>query len=563
MNNEFKISFELTEQALINWLHELSVEHNVDSCKHLLGVLQAFKTINITRQQLFSFLTQISSELDSIVEQLEKTYLDAGFPLEPEEQIKADLVTLIYTSLAENWASLGRKLLERHSSDNRLEKAMAFYLSLQALGKALLNQAKVYMKPDEGFWLNCYQIYNMAEDAGLLAIKTEAGERTINSAFKHILIFELSDTGQYRPREMKAIYSALKDMLTEVDIKTDCKDDSIQNLCVFNLNQDLRPHELLAPPRKIDADDRFISPLPAAKNLHQFLQQESSRYSALKSINHSFFQRAIKSLGHTQKRKFNRKKEHFSITGIVGFNQVASYLYKLNNVSKEPLNQKPKRDPRFAGKWEAPDLDLVPIGEESIQQLETQLKTKKSDDSSILKIIKVSRELSSNSKVWNPIEIEKNNLVETIPTGEFQIIDSSAQGFLGSWKSLDIKVRIGDIFALPTAKGDRVEVGLIRRIIRPTREDVFLGIEIIGFESEAVRMFRPERKQQIYSAILLPGIPALKQADSIIYNTSDFSTGEFVNIRRGKENLSCRLNKLINATAAVNHMELYFNSETH
>lgn len=561
VSKDYKIPFNLTDQGLMNWLHSLKADQNHSSCKQLLDVLQAFNHIELTQQQLLNFLPKISDKLDLITEQCEKDYLETGMLLDAEAQSKADTVTLTWLSLAENFGSLGRKLLAQENAGN--QTATALYMSISSLGKALLNNALIYMAPYEGFWLYCYQIYSIAEIAGLLDIEITAGEKkgeTVNTEFKHLLLFELSGTDQFRPREMKTIFSALKKFSTQVNIA--CDRLSLSNPCFLNLNRDLSPHNLFPAAEQPDRYDRYISTLIAAKSLNQFLQQEFPRHNALQSLNRSLFIRVIKSLDPEHKRKFSRTKEHRTNTGIIGFNFLVSFLYKMQRLDKDEPAQLPKKDPRIAQKWQAPDLDLVPIGDELVQQMQTQFKKNTPADSNIFKILQVSQELSSSKKVWNPLEIEKNKLVENIPTGEFEIIESSALGFNGSWKDADdMKVKVGEIIALPTDKRDRVEVGLIRRISRTAQENVCLGIEILGFQSEAVRIIRPGQKEMTCWAVLLPGIPALKQTDSIIYNTSDFSTGEFIILRRGKKNFQCRLNKLINSTAAITHMELFYPQE--
>ncbi|MGZ8187731.1 MAG: hypothetical protein ACXWTN_03095 [Methylosarcina sp.] len=565
MNKNPHIPFQLTEQSLSAWLRELSSEQCHASCRQLLSVLQAFKTTDLTQQQLLIFLPKIGSKLDIVVDQLERKYLDAGFPLATEEQTIADLVTLVSATLADHYLFLGRKLLENPSLFDRKEKATVLYLALNALGKSMLNRSIVYCPLPEGFWLNCYQIYKWAENAQLLdlAIASEKEKtNTINAAFKRILLFELANPGQFRPRELKAIYKSLDNCSTSSPIEADNDQQSLQPQCIFNLSWDQRPRTLFSPPQPKDVDvgTRYFSPWMAAKNLHQLLQQQFSSQNAIKSITHSSFTRAIKSLSLKQRRKHNRKAERLNKTCIVGFNHIVSYLFKMNQVDPEGFIKKTKKDTRIAGNWEVPDLDLVPLDDESTYHIDALFKKTITDNSKIINFLKANREFSSGNKVWNPVEIENNKRADTVLTGEFEIIDSSAQGFQILWKSPDMKVKVGEILAFPTTKGDRVEIGLIRRIGVSAQKGLYVGVEIIGFESEAIGMVRPDQTNHLYSAIFLPGITALKQQDSIIYNSCDFSAGEFVVLHRGKINISCRLKKLINSTSAITQMELYYTS---
>lgn len=243
--------------------------------------------------------------------------------------------------------------------------------------------------------------------------------------------------------------------------------------------------------------------------------------------------------------------------GIIGFNNLISFLCKNNKNETENLFPTQKKDSRIAGNWQVPDWELVPEGCEWIHQMETHHR-KEHQDSAISKILKISREISYDSRVWKPSDIEKSKLLEDVSVGAFEIINSSAQGLYILWKSADLKVRVGDIFALISATDNRVETGLIRRVDKSDQQGAGLGIEMLGFESEVVGLMPSGQQEPSCRAVFLPGIKALKQQDSIVYSSSDFSVGEFVNMRHGEKDISCRLHKLINSTSAVSHVELFY-----
>jgi hypothetical protein len=564
MNHNLQVPFPLTDSSLSEWLLGLSLEQSHASCRQLLTILQAIKDIDLTPQQLLIFLPKIGAKLDVVVDRLEKNYLDKGFPLDTEEETAADFVSLAFTALAERYLALARQLFDHPGLSGDLEKATVLYWALKALGQSLLHRSIVCSSPSKGFWIACYRIYKQAENAQLLDRVIAPGaskESTINTAFKRILLFELANPGQFRPREMKAIYHALEECANSSLIESDGA-QSLLPKCTFNLSRDQRPQMLfsLMLPKNADAETRYFSSVTAARNLHQLLQRQFSSQNALKLISYSSFTRAIKSLSLTQKRKFNRKAEKLNKTCIVGFHHVVSYLFKMNRIDREEFLKKPRKDTRIAGDWEVPDLDLVPIEEGTTYQISALFKKNTTDNSKITDFLKVNRESSSSHRIWDTAEIEKSKRADVIPIGEVEILDSSAHGFQVLWKAAGVKVKVGEIVALPETKGDRVEIGLIRRISHSPRRELCLGIEIIGFESEAVGMVRPNQSYPVHAAIFLPGIRALKQEDSIIYDNYDFSTGEFIVIRREKLAIPCKLKKLINSTAAITQMELYYTS---
>lgn len=562
--SDFAISFKLTDENLNDWLHALPAEDHFHSCKQILAVLEESLPTRLDLPERINFLDKISRKTDLLVEQIEKAYLDTGAPLDPGEIENSELVTRSYAILARRYQDLGEDMLKPASRVDDRAKAVVLYSSMLALGKTLLHASMVYRQPFDGFWLQSYQIYKMAESANLLGMKittADFSEGTISSAFKHMLLFELSVSFQFRPRDMKRIFHLLQHHAAASIIETDYSQESVQQLCSFNLKMDKPPKMLFAQAPAKDSENRFISPTLTAKNLHQVLQNISSAQNVLKSINESVFSRAIRSLSLSQRRKYGRNKEHLEKNCIVGFHQVASYLYKLKHGGHDECFEKLKNDPRIAGNWHAPDFDLIPMDDDASYQLDSLLKSKQTENANIVKILKTGRDYSSVDKVWKPNDMDKIKRFSQIPYGEFEIIDSSANGMQALWKSSDVKVKVGEIIAIPSCQGDKVQIGLIRRIHVSKDNETRLGIEMIGNDSLLVALIKLDRAKQPYIAIFLPGITALKQADTILYQTSDLVMGEFVNILKGPERSTCRLQKVVNSTAAITHMELHYTSE--
>lgn len=554
----YEVPFALNERALADWLHGLAVKQNYHAGKEVFCVLQALIRMHISPQQHLKFLTEISAFLEELAGQLEKNYLDASFPLELEAQAQVDIVTFAYATLAKNYALAGEELIVRTGRSPDI--ALALMLALEAAGKALLHISQVYMQPYEGFWLFCHQIYLLAEENGLLNLEINSGKgqgKTIDAAYKQVLLFDLADSSQFRPREMKAIYHFLNKFSVQAKIFLEHAQERVTALCLFNLNQDQPPKALRTQHEGKDAADRYVSVL-AAKNLYQFLQHGLPGHGATKAINRELLARLVKSLAMAQKRRHNRVVEQGAGVGLLGFNNVIGFLYKRDFAERNNLLPVQQRDTRIAGHWQVPNLDLVPEGSEWMHQMETHYRKKTAENSPINKILKLSRELPSDAGVWKTSGIGKNKFVDDIPTGEFEILNSSAHGFRISWKSDELKVKIGDIFAMPSVRGDRLEIGLIRRIAGHTQEAVQLAIEVIGFESELIGLVRQGRIEKECWAILLPGIRALKQADSVVLNAGNYSEGDFITLRRGRQEIECRLHKLINSTSAVTHMELLY-----
>ena len=91
-----------------------------------------------------------------------------------------------------------------------------------------------------------------------------------------------------------------------------------------------------------------------------------------------------------------------------------------------------------------------------------------------------------------------------------------------------------------------------------SEDEIRMGIELIGMESKYVTLSMPGVEKSAIWAILIPPVKGMGQKDSVIFASSDFHTGEFVNIREKGTVTTCRLSKLLHSTSAISHVELFY-----
>jgi hypothetical protein len=284
------------------------------------------------------------------------------------------------------------------------------------------------------------------------------------------------------------------------------------------------------------------------------MQRKSLLTEPLISENRHLCLRIVKSLSASQKRKYARIAEHRLMAhrhglGIIGFDNVSYFLHRKDDFAKNQQNDTP-----VLGNWRAPDLNYPEGGE----WLETVMEMSFTDALAINKSLKPMHNAVQGKGVRSLLGAAIATGSEIIPVGEFEVINSSAQGLHTSWKTVNLKVKIGDIFAIPSAQNDRVAIGLIRRINRETYENVRLSIELVGFECEPVHLAGQGQQNSFCEAILLSGLDVLKQKAGIICKKDDFFVNETYSIIRGSEQRVCRLPKTLNLTASICHMELSY-----
>jgi hypothetical protein len=544
-----QLPFELNLQDLTKWLNSLSRVKKMELCLALFKALLAMgKTDPV--EQMPELYNKVAEFLDGVLVEVEKELLNPGFPLDPEDQAIIEVIVFAYVTLAENYAHLLTvpNLVNKAS----LDRAMQTYNALQSADKALLLILQVYKQAYPEFWLFCYRLFEEAKREGWLyqPLTVKTGKiSSIGKIFSQLLLLQLSDTNQYRSREMRLIDKLYEELGFELSFEETVINDGSHWHC-FDANKDAPPG-LLKNKLVVDDGVYIFCLTPVAKKIYDYVHTDMPEQGALKAINRSLYVRVVKTLGCFQKRRHKRFDDKTDGTGILGFNNIVSFLYKTyENHETKPkiaLNQSPEK------KLKASDLDLVPQGGEKVHQLQWQYRH--DEDTTLSKIVHFGKDFTSPGQVWDLGQIENSKLVDKVPTNALKVIDTSLQGMQVFWKSNGLKVKHGDLFAAIQGNG-RLEIGLIRRLSRLTQGGAVLGIELLGYETELVKFFRPGHKSVQFWGLYLSGLPALKQNDSLIFNAPGFSAGENIVIERGQKQLSCRLQKIINETPAVSHAEL-------
>ncbi len=564
--NDKAIPFALEVSELSIWLREKSAAGNWSSCNEVFKAVKVINEQELKPKQNFVFLEGFNAFLKNFTKQVENSYLESSFPLTPENSAHVELITWTYAEIAKGYYNIIDALDEKtNEALSEERKALVLYRALQMAGLAYLHVSEVYLQPFQGFWQLCYQIYTKAEQLDILDIEIQSNDiksETVNSMFKHILVFELCDTNQFRAKEMRTIYKFLGGFAGHAELFSEIDDSKVnQGMNLFQLDKDTGPVNLANQALKNDNNVRYISAIKIAKKIYQCLQEGSIGKGALKSINEALFLRVVKTLGKVQKRRHTRVKEERDSSVIIGINNVISFLHSIDKENKDEIeksNANLYNDARLAGMWKIPDLNLVPIGDEVGLKMERKQKYNVNTDVRLSKIMNAAKAGQSNSGIWDQPANDQEKMKEDVESDVFEILDSSTRGYNARCKASDINVRIGEVFAVVADSGTRVEVGLIRRISYSANDELQLGVELIGWEAKAVCISRPKEDDTAIWAILLPGEKVLKENDSVLFESSNFLSGEFIDLRQGRTKIQCRLKKLLHSTSSVSHAELLY-----
>ncbi len=536
-NNNFEIPFKLEKKPLLEWLNTLSSMEGKAACLQLLRLLQTLNEANISSKKRIVFLTLIADYLKSYVNHLEGVCWDVGFPLTIDERVYAEAITWNYLLLSQGF------FIAAEDSISKQEAAFSLATALQAKRQAQLHIAAVYSLPNDGFWRDVYQMFSVAEKRNLLDIRIKRlKDITIASIFKKLFIFQVCDTNQFRARDMQTIFYFLDNVCDKVVIKSQI--DQEFSYFAIDLGTD-------SPPFKVNDEidnltsmnNRCFSPIIVAHEIYDHLKKETKWTGTIKSINTLLFLRVIKTLGLGQKRKYTRLNDGHQVLGVIGFEDIVSFLRKNKTISPNSFLES----------------DIKPQKEKEVtEELKLYIKNKnamKEDDA-------LSKKTLADSIWQTPVPINVNDCKE-VKVKKIHIFDSSAKGYSVYWNDSNtkIKAKIGDVFGIISEDEKRLEIALIRRISMSEEDNFRFGAEVIGFESEVVYICHPDDKDRYIWAIFIPGIKILGQADTLIFSIGSFKAGDGIYIYKDKQKIQGLVVKELHSTSGIILVELAYPSE--
>jgi len=543
----FTIPFKLEEAALLDWLIKLAHLNGKEACLLTLNLTQALNKKNdLSFKSHISFLKLINRYLKSYIAHLDNPCWDAGFPLAMEERIYAEMITWNYLSLGQGF------FIAANNASKKEDQAFALLMALHVLGQAQLHIAAVYSTPDKGFWTLLYQIFSFAEKRKLLTLHVDKDDFTstsISALFLRTLVFQVCDTNQFRPRDMRTVYDFLDIVCLSLPISKLFSGE--KDLFLFDIFSDNPPVHVTKQTELVSESARYFSPLQVAKNIVLVLKQGDLWSGTLRSINHALFRRVIKTLEQKQKRIYTRRNESRLLLGVIGFEAILGFLYTVSKKHQPLVSAIVKKETMV-------NSDLPKTAQSDLKRDELEDDELPSNKKFVSNYLHLAHKSLVESKIWddNKKSLELPN--KKVSLKKITVFDSSANGYSLHWNQVDAKAKVGDIFGIISDDKKRLEIAFIRRIAMSDSNDFRFGTEVVGFESEIVYLGHIDGHEQGRWAIFIPGIELLNKPDTLIYNIGSFKAGDGVYMYRSDHKKLCVLVRELHSTATISHVELTY-----
>ncbi len=548
-----KIAAVQDNQELADWLQSLPANQLENSSKQICCLLNQLNETPMEAGSRIQQLELVNTYLSLFESRIETNYLDAPFPLADSLQRCLEWLVWSYWRLAQGYWMAAQKTKARKT------EVICLYRAFKALTQVYLHTSAVYFEPPDGFWRLCYQLYAKTEEENLLEseVADEEENGTINRLFKTLLIFSLSDLQQFRAREMHKVYAFLGQFSDHLAMSKSVSPDELKVAFVFDLEEDSPPAsstKLMEIPQS--STIRFFVSSGLTKIVCQAVQHDHGQTGLLKAVNKTLLKRLMKTLNQNQVRQYKRLEGRDQCRGIVGFAGIRDFLYQ--NSTAPTSSAKPELPKNIKPyDYDTSQFELVAEGEEMIVQMDADLKKKGARDQKLSRILAASGSLNEKINVWGGKNDPDQQKV-SVTVNEFEVLNCSAKGYSVVINSDKTQLRVGDLFAVVDESGKAMELAIIRRVQRIAENRLNLGVELIGIAQDVVLLMSKGDSSRRTKAIFMPGIKALNQPDSLVYNSAEFKVGEFVSVRKNGQDIPGRLNKLINSTASFSQAELFY-----
>ncbi len=554
--SQTKLPFAISKAKIEAWLHELPEQDAYSSCKEIFYTLQTLNNKDLPVKKVALAMEVVGNYLDFFARPIEQKFIDVGFPLNEEESDHLALLVWSYCELAKGFAFC---VSEKYFSAD--DNAFLIYSGLKYLGNALLYVSMGYEAPFKGFWKLNYQFYQLAKQLNLLEKNISRNNTllgTINRKFRQILCFYHCGSNQLQPREMKIIFQFLNGYAEQVTIRSKINKKQASYYLAFDTSQDHPPARLIDISNSDIENIRYFSTIKAAKAIFHDIQEQPVGTDILYSVKISLLNKMLKTFSMNQSRKFTRVNEDKIEFGLMGFDDSIHYLRNSKSTSSPDDVEITEYDARIAGIWTAPNLELLPEGEEMVQKMWNTLKKEIPHDQKINQIFTTRKNIASNDNIWST-GTKSIKQDDSVKLGEFNVKNSSINGYgLMLKNGHQVRTNINDLIGFTNNEDNRIEIGLIRRICKTKHGGISFGIELMALEAKAICISKQHNHDKTEWALFLPGIKTLNKPDSIMFNSNQFAPGDFICLHQGIEKIYCRLNKLLHKTDDISHVEVYY-----
>jgi len=466
--------------------------------------------IRLNRTRLFdaerlALLEAYRPAIARVTRLLERDYGDSALPLRDRARESVNLTRELLIECACGYKILLSENSTRRSQASRQQMPLLLHRTITALAETLTLCYRTYSPTPAGMWHEMHQIYHYAAYFRLESETVEtdgAGPTNIGVVYKQALLLALADPYRLVPGDVSRVLKLVEKFHDRATIVPYSPDLSGPGLFLIQTDSDRPPKALgHSANAQIAPVDKLLSAAALVELLDKVRAGAGTQVEAgLDTGSGDLVDRLQKSWTSPPKRVFHRFTANSGVDICSGIRSLAHHLHRAE-----------ERAAIEAGDRSIP----VPI------------------DTARMAVVKTGFELS-----------------------RWEIANQSAGG-IALRKSSDrpASIGVGDVVGMRYQGQSMWGIGATRWLQNDEAGGMEIGIELLAPTASVVTLTAPQLPESPVTALLLPELPALKKAPSLLAPSGTFAAGREFVMDGGSEAMTVRAERLLLNTAAFDLFE--------
>ncbi|CAG0974972.1 Cyclic-di-GMP receptor FimW [Methylophilaceae bacterium] len=507
------INAETRPQKISEFLAALPLSNPIESAPLLLDEMEILNRQRISSESRFKALEVYRSAIINITDELRPEYSLAPLPLSRTAKGHAAAAESLWMELGYGYKlALLDQQTQLFNLNSSKAKALTVYRAIEALRQASMIYYQTYFNVPGSVWRDLHQLYFYAAQQSLhdIEVAPESKSSTINLLYKQALLMALADPQHLSQQEIAQVEEYVIRHAKHTRIQGLGMLDNPAGIFLISLNSDKPPIPFAKNDKLADNEnDILFITMDLARLAHKHLQMlQSGNVSKTSGLHENakdpryqdMLTYLIKHWGASPKRIYNRSRRR-NITSLgIG---VKTAHYFINH-------QKPYVQPKIA---DDAGLGLADAGNPDPQQ-----------------------ETGIDPSLWEVVNISAGG------TALRKLPNSTAN------------VRIGELLSMKSDGERSWSVAVLRWANNGGHDQLDIGTQLIAPTAKAAGA-RATNQPRFEPVLLLPAMPKLRQAASIVSECGMFSPARILEIDENGSISRVMVTKLVERTGSFERFQ--------
>ena len=557
--------FECSAAAVSAWISDLPLGSPRRAGILLRTATSELNRVSLTPDRRFTLLELLRVPARTVIKSLERSCLNQPIVLGEEAQLQADIITDLSALIGAGYALVAVHTIRGEETEEETNPARlvgeSLHRAVVAAGDRIRFAFLLYQPIELNVWSTLHQLYALAERQQLARLPVEdtlvARTTTIADEYVPSLLLACSKPNQLRQHDIKGAYRGYQEWCSYVELQDP---EFGEGIFAVDMQSDQAPlfAELLV--RRGNGQFRFINTKRLVRHLEELRHARSAQgargieFDGETRIDVNLLEHLIKSLSEISQRNFARQPSRTTLHIAAGLSDVHYWVAGERSLEQvfHGASYAPGPEERAAANpflvserstdaWQQADPETHP--DDALSEQESAIG---------VDVDKYTRAaLEQDTAAEHPMRY----VVHSVKT-----MNTSAGGYCVEWHEPPQGIHIGDVVCVREANNEQGDwaIAVIRWISQIKNAPTLLGLELISPRGTAyaarIKMPSGEYTRPI-RVLLLPEIPLVGQAHTLIVPRLVFKEGQRITVSRDEDGFLVKLKNQVASTGYYSQMD--------